>query len=873
VDEQRNLYRIQIADKRLTPRFYILESDTKFLDQARAVMREKIVKWEPCKVPDRFGRKIITVYTQKKRDVVHAREFFTTHYQAKIEWHKMAMIELGLGEWIDVDLSQYKYGFLNINAIKPAQDPGWEWQDRTCWIDTEWNAKELDHVPRWNEAPHTSCFLICNIDESTNTGAMFSVRGHTDFEEVYLSTRIGAQTGLPDTMKVERYRCENEKEMFNKWMDWFSTRGFTTISGHNIGGGWIVTGSGREWRNGFDLPLMHERMLHLGIDDTRLSPLGKVYSRIEDTGKYELMVKGILIFDWLYGWKFSRYWEDQKKVEEEDGQEVETRLKGNGLDELGRFFFNHGKARTNDDLKIFYPGTPDFDIGKWQVWQLHESFPDLSEFYCWIDTVLSYSLERLLSPKHDVMSVAYLVGAPPEDAMLATRYHKVLTYRMLRDKMVLESDLLDMGKGIKEGAMVVAGKKGLHKWVISIDFKSMYPSIYLTMNAGIDTIIEPDHLAITINGLVLVDKGNREFKLNELIFAPSGAIFSKRFDSVDRIIFDNFGKKRSEKKKLRDAQAHGSFLWKKNEGEQKRLKVCMNSRFGIAPTDIFNTATMTGKYLLNSVIEMLGELVANGDTDGVQVLVDATNLQEALAKGAELIKRINAHVAEIVKEFGCDTNYLKMELKAVADRLLVHLKKMYIMRKVWEEGKVLDPPEYEFKGFKPKRSDSSQAMDDLFNRSIDVIMSADNMVSAGKNYSSFLRRWHAEFPKHKPEYMAVTKSLSRYADQYKNTYESRAVTFTKTFFGKEYMPGETFFMMALEETPAKINGKDVLRQYVTPNAVLAFDKLNLHFLEGMKIDYREMERKTAAAISPLLEMLDLDYDRVVSFSGGGLFRR
>jgi DNA polymerase elongation subunit (family B) len=456
--------------------------------------------------------------------------------------------------------------------------------------------------------------------------------------------------------------------------------------------------------------------------------------------------------------------------------------------------------------------------------------------------------------------------------MLATRYHKVLTYRRLKGKMVLESDLLNMGGKGKIGAFVYAGRPGLWKWGVSIDVASMYPSIYLTMNAGVDTIIEPQETVWNKHGLFIKNKGGRLYRFDELIFAPSGAIYHKKEVSVDRDIFQDFGDIRKSKKKLRDQSPAGSKTWKKNNAEQKRIKVCMNSRFGIAPVDIFNTATVTGKYILQRVADFLGDDVVNGDTDGLQILVEAETLEEAIEKGTEITRKVNVYIEEMVKEFGADTNFLRMELESVFDRILVHMKKMYMKRLVWKQGRVLDPPEYEFKGFKIKRSDSSQAMDDLFYQSVDVILDSPNMKTAKLNFSSFLRKWHRRFPTFSPMYISITKALSKYMDDYKNTFESRAAKFTKEYFGKEYLPGETFNILSLSQTPAKINDKDVLKPFITPNAVIAFDRLHMHFLEDMEVDYKEMENKTISCIKPFLELLDVKYWRAVSLVGGGLFR-
>ena len=878
VDKDRKLYRLSVVDESLRPRFFIPTSESETLDQVKAVMEASILKWEPNTVPDRFGRPTTRVTTRMAGDVSAARGFFTNHYQASIEWHKMAMIALGLWEWIDVDTTQVRYGTCPVAALKAAGDPGWDWEGRTCWFDSEWDAGTLDHVPRFQDARNTKCIVIACVDDVRETGVIFSVHEKEDPSQKEMEVDTRLKTRIPPRMKVHKNIYTHEKSMIEGFIQWFSQQGFDTIAGHNTSGGWVVGNHGRSWRNGFDLPLLHERCKLLGIADGGLSTVGSVRERIEGE-RYELVVKGVLLFDWLYAWKFSQYGKYQEKII--NGKK--RRLRGNGLDELGKFYFDKGKARGNEELAMFYPGVT-YDVSRLPVWTLHSLFPDVADYYCLQDAILSWGLDRKHNVKHDVLSVSYLVGAPPEDAMMASRYHKIYTYRLLKDKMVLESDLLNMahpeitdddenGEDEKFGAFVPDAVRGIHDWVLDLDFAGMYPSIYQTFNAGVDTLIEITGYSFRHGYPELVDVGGRIFEFSDVIFSPSGAIFRKRPDSVDKYIFRTLGADRKAAKKQRDKCKEGSEEWIKWEGFQKRVKVAMNSRFGVAITPIFNTATLSGQYLLKSVISFLGqERVIGGDTDGLHVKLVGATKEECVLDSKKVVKEVNEFIDKLVREeFGVEENFLKMEGEVISDRILYHAKKMYMERVVWEKGEWLAEPKYDYRGFKIRRSDSSEVMDDLFEHVRDLIFDAPNEASAKANTEKYLREFHNSFKKRLPRDVAVCKSLSKYSDQYGNTFESRAAKFTKRYHNKEYLPGETFYVVSLSDYPNEINGKHVLPSDVTPNAAVAFDDDTMHFLEGMTIDMPDMERMTVGAIDAFTEFLGINYNKVVSISGG-LFR-
>lgn len=896
-DEFGNITRIRVRDEFLRSRFYVRSEESEAIRHATAVLGNNVISVKESPVKDRYGRECIEIRTRKKSNVREMRDFFSHTYQADIEWHKMAMIQLGIWEWIEFDPSDIKFGFISISNIRNANDPGWQWKGHTCWIDTEWDSRQLDHFPRIHEAKFIKCDIICYIDDATFDAFIFSTRhDHVElYEKKMIDSRLHEHVNIPEKISVEKRVYSTEKEMIEAFIDHFSRRNFDTISGHNISGGYVIAGDGRRWMNGFDIPMLHERCISLGIDDSPMSPIGRVYERKSQDGKYTVVIPGILQFDWLYAWKFTQYGKEIEK--ERDGKTI--RLHGNGLDELGIFFFNLGKARGMDELRIFYPETPDFDIDSWQVWELHESFPELAEYYCFQDVILSLSLEKMHNVKEDVLSVAYLVGAPPGDAMLASRYHKIYVYRLLKDKMLIDTGQYSMsiyrewdlcndlffGTGTnlagiegwwtgeivgnplkRHGGYVPEAKPGIwEEYIVDLDFKSMYPSSIQSLNGGMDTIVEPSRVVFK-NGLYLEDIGGRMWRFDDLSISPAGVFFSQDVESVDSFIYREFAERRAKHKKKLEKYERNTFEYRKANGNQKRIKTCKNSKFGVSPLPVFNTATITGQYLLKIVIEYLGrERVIGGDTDGLHVRIRCPK-DEVVEKSMELVNGINEFVDGVMRtHFGCKKNFMRMDIECISDKIIFHMKKMYIERVVWER-KWLDSPYYKSRGFKIRRSDSSLVMDDTMMK---VINSLFNSSDPRKEVIKIISSIHDRIESSSPVDIGIPRSLTRYIDKYGNTMDARACRFTRYHFGVEYIPSDTFYILPIIHQN-EVNGKPVLKKMVSPKPVIAFDDATTHFLSGVKIDTGEVLKQVISAIKPFLEILDIDYFKR-TFYGGSIY--
>jgi len=86
-----------------------------------------------------------------------------------------------------------------------------------------------------------------------------------------------------------------------------------------------------------------------------------------------------------------------------------------------------------------------------------------------------------------------------------------------------------------EGALVLDPKPGIYEWVTSFDFASLYPSIMRQWNMSPESY---------------VTNTTDEIDTNEFVKSSSGAVFTKKEDSVFRTILTDYYSQRKAAKKV-----------------------------------------------------------------------------------------------------------------------------------------------------------------------------------------------------------------------------------------------------------------------------------------------------------------------------------
>jgi DNA polymerase-2 len=213
------------------------------------------------------------------------------------------------------------------------------------------------------------------------------------------------------------------------------------------------------------------------------------------------------------------------------------------------------------------------------------------------------------------------------------------------------------------GGHIIAPLPGVHRGVVALDFRSLYPSLIRTFQ------IDPLGLlpASAVTGSFATDPDGP-------IVAPSGAGFRRQL-GVLTVILDQIFPMRAAAKAAGDAAA------------SQAIKLLMNSLYGVLGSpgcrfhrpELANAVTSFGRELLKwtqARLEQYGYRVVYGDTDSLFVETgltgdSPTDVAALRALGEELAARLTRELGEHVRLTWGVESRLVLQLQTVYLRLLL----------------------------------------------------------------------------------------------------------------------------------------------------------------------------------------------------------
>ena len=247
-----------------------------------------------------------------------------------------------------------------------------------------------------------------------------------------------------------------------------------------------------------------------------------------------------------------------------------------------------------------------------------------------------------------------------------------------------------------EGGYVHAIRPGMYRWVVLLDFKSMYPSIIIAKNLCFTTL--------STEGTTV---------------APSGARFlapSVRRGIVPEILAELLADRERFRTAMREAP--NEELKTYYDGLQNAVKVLMNSFYGVLASSFYRftnkeigaAITAFARESITSIIRDLetdGHEVVYSDTDSVFVRSPEPSVEGARAFGEALAERFTHE----------GTTF---EFQSVYEAFFSHgAKKRYVGRTVWPRDEVV------VRGYETRRTDAfdyqSQALLEVF----DLVLRGD----------------------------------------------------------------------------------------------------------------------------------------------------
>lgn len=386
--------------------------------------------------------------------------------------------------------------------------------------------------------------------------------------------------------------CKNEKELLTKFI-----RDFRKLD-PDILTGWYC--------DGFDIPYIVNRCKKLGIDPNAMSKFGEVDV---DMNYGKIHIAGCVMTDMLFLYKsFTFGGKESYSLDYIANLEI-------GEGKLGKGYRFSEMFRNDPDQAIKYNQQDVLILKNMNNKLMHVSFQNEIRKICrtCFDVVKS-SMGQL-----DSLLVSFL-----KERGIASR----------------NADIHEKGDKF-EGAYVKEPIPGLHEYLVDFDFSSLYPSLILTYNIGVNTFIMklkdyklgyelcydidnfPDKTEVIIDPLfenkeVVMNKEEilKEIKDNDLIYTINGCFYKKHDKELSFYaeILDMLLKSRKiYKNKMFEAKTKEDKI-NENYYDMKQMvyKVLANSIYGILGNNAFRffnidcarTITLSGQESLkNSIIQ------------------------------------------------------------------------------------------------------------------------------------------------------------------------------------------------------------------------------------------------------------------------------
>lgn len=171
-------------------------------------------------------------------------------------------------------------------------------------------------------------------------------------------------------------------------------------------------------------------------------------------------------------------------------------------------------------------------------------------FYNVVDTKLVELIDEKLNTLQTFLTLANITKVEINRAFSPIYMAEAAMCRecLNRNKVIPKSEKVEKKKGKYEGAFVVDPKTGLYEWVGSLDFASLYPFIMRQWNISPDSYLRNIKVGETVD-------------FEKEILTASGAVFSKKEDSIFRtVLTDYYNKRKTAKKEYEAIEAEIQYL-------------------------------------------------------------------------------------------------------------------------------------------------------------------------------------------------------------------------------------------------------------------------------------------------------------------------
>ncbi len=308
----------------------------------------------------------------------------------------------------------------------------------------------------------------------------------------------------------------------------------------------------------------------------------------------------------------------------------------------------------------------------------------------------------------------------------------------------------EYGDGPEEkfmGALVLPPQVGMWDWTAAVDVKSLYPSTIRALNISPETIVgqffdthkafaaiqaeSSEQLFFKFENSDMMEKTGKEWKEylkdNNMSVSGYGSVFSQdKMGFIPAILADWYDQRKQYQKRMaiakegmknhtKDTDAYNSLKHEYDNCNRLQyiFKIRLNSMYGALGNKYFKffdvrlaeSTTRSGQGVLMHMVRTVAQWIDGeymypsestiySDTDSCYFLTHANNLEEALAVGRMIEKKVNKSFPEFCQDaFLCNDDYKEMisaELDVIASKSIFIKKKYYVMQLAWSGGSETD---------------------------------------------------------------------------------------------------------------------------------------------------------------------------------------
>jgi DNA polymerase I len=514
----------------------------------------------------------------------------------------------------------------------------------------------------------------------------------------------------------------NEKEIIERFVKMMDELDPDIISGYNI--------------DGYDLPVLIERAAKHGMQ--RLS-LARDHSSFFHMGERFWRLDGRILTDVWWAVR------------------AEMRQKQETLDYVAKHLLGEGKH----------------ELQRRRIDEEWEADRDKVIRYCIQDAELSLRILERVRRIEKTLDLAAVSKLPLED-VLHGRTSNLIDSILIRaaDRAKIAVPMMKMRGGRVEqieGGYVHSLQPGLYEWVISLDFRSMYPSLIIENNICFTTVSP-----------------------NGTIVSPTGAKFlpAEVKKGLLPVILANLMKDRQDVRTKQKAETDPQMK-EFYEGLQAAIKVLMNAFYGVLASSFYRFndpkvgASITA-FARDRIKGIIGELEAEGvkvvyaDTDSVFFQSPSPGPDASLDFAKKTAERFSR-------------GRISMEVDKIYETLFSHgRKKRYAGKVAWPEEL---RNQMVVRGYEIRRTDAFDLQSDAQSRVFDRILDRDQegSIALAKQIVAEVRTGTPPLadPDKDPIEMLVISRTVKEENHYVNPNSMSNVIAARKLeeMGEEFMPG------------------------------------------------------------------------------------